>query len=283
MFLSPLRYPGGKNKLAKYIAHFCSSNWVNWHYVEPYTGGGAVALHLLFNNIVNEITINDYDKSIYAFWYCVLNETEKFCRKIQRTEITLKNWDKFKKIQKNKNSASLFNLGFSTFFLNRTNVSGIIEGGMIWGREQKGKYKIDCRFNKNELIERIRKIATFKDKIHLYNMDALELVDTVLKHANSDNTIFYFDPPYYLHWPSLYMSHYKHQDHKQVSDKIKKIKNAHWVVSYDDTAEIRSLYKDCKIKDYAFNQAAYRSRLWKEVLFFSEHSQVPTFENPTKF
>jgi len=281
-FYSPLRYPGGKNKLAKFIALICEKNNIDGHYVEPYAGGASVALHLLLNGNVKEITINDLDRSIYAFWHSILNDTDKFCRKIKTTSITIENRDKFKKIQKRKETATLFELGFSTFFLNRTNYSGIIDGGVIGGREQKGNYKIDCRFNKEELIERIKFIAKNKKNIHLYNLDALQLIDKIQTGKGSKNTIFYFDPPYYLKGPSLYMSHYKHEDHKRVSEKIQKIKNAKWIVSYDNTPEIKKLYSGSKMKKLTFFHTAYEIREGKEVLFFSDGLFVPRVNQPTR-
>lgn len=281
-FYSPLRYPGGKNKLSKFIASVCVKNNINGHYVEPYAGGASVALYLLINGYVKEITINDLDRAIFAFWHSVLNDTEKFCNKINNTDITTKNWEKFKKIHKNKNKESLFNLGFATFFLNRTNYSGIIDGGMIGGIDQNGEYKIDCRFNKKELIERIKLISENKKNIHLYNLDALKLIDKIQREKGDKNTIFYFDPPYYLKGPSLYMSHYKHDDHKEVSEKIQKIKNTKWIVSYDNTPEIKKLYLSSKKKEYSFFHTAYEIREGKEVLFSSVGLIMPKTAQPTR-
>lgn len=281
---SPLRYPGGKNKLSKFVALVCERNHINGHYVEPYAGGSSVALHLLINGYVKEITINDFDRSIYAFWHSVLNDTNTFCKMIDAAEVTIKNWQKQKSIQQNKKAASLLELGFSTFFLNRTNRSGIINGGVIGGVEQKGNYKIDCRFNKEELIERIKFIAIHKKNIHLYNLDALELVRMVEKKSKSKNVIFYFDPPYFLKGQSLYMNAYEPSDHKDVSDKIKKIKNARWIVSYDDVPQIKSLYKDKDIQKraYSFIHTAYKPREGKEILFFSKNLVIPIVAQPTK-
>lgn len=281
-FYSPLRYPGGKNKLAKFIALVCEKNNINGHYVEPYAGGASVALHLLINEHVKEVTINDLDRAIYAFWHSVLNDTEKFCNKIKTTKITIKNWQKLKEIHKNKDKESLFNLGFATFFLNRTNHSGVIDGGVVGGTDQKGNYKIDCRFNKAELIERIKLIAKHKDSINLYNLDALKLIEKIQKNRGNKNTIFYFDPPYYLKGPSLYMSHYKHNDHKEVSKKIQEIKNTKWIVSYDNTSQIKKLYLDSKKKEYSFFHTAYEIRKGREVLFYSSDLIMPRIAQPTK-
>ena len=277
-FYSPLRYPGGKRKLSNFIASICKENSIDGHYVEPYAGGASVALHLLINGHVKEVTINDYDISIYAFWYSVLNDTKRLCRKIRNAETSVEFWRRQKKIQKNKdNEKNLLKLGFSTFYLNRTNYSGIIDGGMIGGASQKGRYKIGCRFNKEELIDRIKFIAIHRKHIHLENMDALELIKKIKKNKN---TVFYFDPPYYLKGPSLYMNHYKHEDHLKVSNKIKQIKNAKWIVSYDNLTEIKTMYTSCSKKEYTFFHSAYNTKVGKEVLFFSDNMVVPKIVFP---
>src|SRR3989344_3386034 len=281
-FYSPLRYPGGKNKLAKFIALVCEKNHINGHYVEPYAGGASVALHLLIKGYVNEITINDLDKSIHAFWYSVLERTDEFCKRIDEAQITVENWKKQRKIQENKEQADVLDLGFSTFFMNRTNRSGIINGGIIGGTNQEGLYKIDCRFNKKELIKRIRLIADYKEKIHLYSLDALDLIEKVEIENKGKNVIFYFDPPYFLKGQSLYMNSYEPDNHKEVSERIQKIRNAKWIVSYDNVPQIRVLYKNKAIqkKRYSFFHTAYSPRIGKEILFFSKGLLVPVVSRP---
>ena len=274
-FYSPLRYPGGKNKLARLIARICAYNNINGHYVEPYAGGASVALHLLIERKMSKITINDYDKSIYAFWYSVLNYTQKLCKLIEETPITIDEWKKQKEIQKRKNEVGLLELGFSTLFLNRTNISGIINAGPIGGMKQKNKYKLDCRFNKKEIIRRIKLIASLKDQIRLFNLDAIELIKLIKKESNNSNTIFYFDPPYFLKGPTLYMNFYKKEDHKKVAQEIKKIKNIHWIVSYDDVEEINKMYSWVRNK-LLLNiiHTAYEPKIGKEVLFLSDRLNV---------
>lgn len=245
MFYSPLRYPGGKNKLSAFIAKICIDNNINGHYVEPYSGGASVALFLLMEGFVEKITINDRDRSIYAFWHSVLNKTEQLCEKIENAELTIVEWKKQRAVQTNKKNADLLDLGFSTFYLNRTNRSGIINAGVMGGIEQNGNYLIDCRFNKSELIQRIKNIAKRKRNIRLYKKDAIKLIDKIQQEAENDNVVFYFDPPYYLKASTLYMNHYEDKNHKSVSDKIKSIENIKWIVSYDNVPEIQKLYADC--------------------------------------
>lgn len=271
-FYSPLRYPGGKNRLAKFIAQICVDNRISSHYVEPYAGGASVALYLLLEKKVDKISINDYDRSIYAFWWSVLNKTEELCNLIDTTDITIENWKEMKQIQKNKTEANLLELGFSTLFLNRTNRSGIINAGVIGGLYQKGNYKMNCRFRKEDIINKIKLIAKNKKHIELSNLDAIDLIKKVKKESKNKKTIFYFDPPYYLKGPGLYMNSYKIDDHKKVAEEIKKISGIHWIVSYDNEKEIRSIYKWVKkenVKEFFLQHFAYSARRGKEVLFFS--------------
>ena len=285
MNYSPLRYPGGKNKLSAFVAKICVDNSVNGHYVEPYCGGSAVALFLLIEGFVKKISINDKDRSIYSFWHSVLNETDKLCELINNAELSVNEWRKQKEIQKNKKNEDLLTLGFSTFYLNRTNRSGIINAGVIGGVNQDGNYLMDCRFNKENLIGRIKIIAKNKKKIKLYNLDALKLISKIQRNKLKENTVFYFDPPYYLKASSLYMNHYESENHKKVSEKIKSIDGYKWIVSYDNVPEIQNLYSECFKKEFSFKHTAYEIREGKEILFLSSNIKQPKIEdwNPLNF
>lgn len=285
MFYSPLRYPGGKNKLSAFIAKICLDNNISGHYVEPYSGGASVALFLLMEGFIQKITINDRDRSIYAFWHSVLNKTNQLCELIENAELSIEEWKKQKAVQSNKKKADLLDLGFSTFYLNRTNRSGIINAGVMGGIEQNGNYLMDCRFNKTELIQRIRKIANHKKNIRLYKKDAVKLIDKIEQEAENDNIVFYFDPPYYLKASTLYMNHYEDKNHKKVSDKIKSIQNIKWIVSYDNVPEIQELYAECPKKEFSFKHTAYEIREGQEIMFFSDNILQPEIKdwNPIKF
>ena len=284
MTYSPLRYPGGKNRLAPFIAKVCVDNGITEHYVEPYSGGAAVALFLLFEGFVNHVTINDSDRSIYAFWHSVLYQTEDLCELIIKVPVTIDEWRNQREIQMNKDNVDLIDLGFSTFFLNRTNRSGIIKGGAIGGNLQTGKYKLDCRFNKEDLIKRIRMIANQREKIDLYSIDAMCLVDLVLEqNENLENTLFYFDHQYYVEGNSLYVNYYKKTHYQIVSNRIKQMQNIHWIVSYDDATEIRRLYSDCPMIEYDMFHMAATSKKAKELVFFSPTLRYDTQKLPPNF
>ena len=274
-FYSPLRYPGGKGKVAEYFKQVIKENLLfDGVYVEPYAGGASVGLSLLFNEYVTKIIINDNDISIYTFWHCVLNETETFCKLISKTPVSVATWEKQKKIQKDKHNQDLLSLGFSTFFLNRTNRSGIINAGVIGGKDQTGEWKIDARFNKVELIKRIKKIALYKDKIELYNLDAVKLIKT-LKPKLPTKTLFYFDPPYYVKGKDLYLNHYEQKDHKAISLEIGKISKQKWIITYDNVSAIQELYTDFRSVNYSLNYSAAKANKGQEIMVFSDNLYMP--------
>ncbi|HHJ8305885.1 TPA: DNA adenine methylase, partial [Streptococcus pyogenes] len=188
--ISPLRYPGGKSQVYDYVRELVIANDAIT-YIEPYMGGMGIALKLLLNNNVHKIMVNDYDKAIYAFWYSVLNYTEQLIEKINTTPITIDEWKLQREVQKNKNNCDdLLTLGFSTLFLNRTNRSGIIKAGVIGGLKQDGNYKLDCRFNKEKTIKKIKLIASYKKQIKLYNMDAEKFIRLNITKTKNSFTFF---------------------------------------------------------------------------------------------
>ena len=129
---SPLRYPGGKSRLVVFIKSIIEQNYLKGGtYIEPFSGGAAIALALAIDGYMERIVINDYDRSIYAFWYSILHYTDAFIDKIRNTPLSLKEWHTQRIIQLDKQNTDLFDLGFSTFFLNRTNRSGILKAGVI--------------------------------------------------------------------------------------------------------------------------------------------------------
>lgn len=270
-FYSPLRYPGGKSKLTKHIVELFKINgYNNGTYIEPFAGGAGVALSLLINQNVDSIHINDLDISIYSFWKSAINNSEEFIKLIRDTPLTIKEWEKQKDVQSNIDKASTLELGFSTFYLNRTNISGIIKGGIIGGIKQKGNYKMDARFNKEGLVNRIRKIAEYKDKIIITNFCVKDLINRI-SIQNEQKYFIYFDPPYYIKGPELYKNHLRHEDHLQISKMIKNIKNHYWMVTYDNVPEVIEMYDDFRKEEYSLNYSAGKATKGKEIMIFSNN------------
>jgi len=270
MNYSPLRYPGGKAKLVNLFKALVEENNLdNATYIEPFAGGANVALSLLIDGYVSNIHINDYDFSIYSFWDSVINNTDAFIDKIKKCELSLEEWHRQRDILQSGKGHSKLALGFAAFYLNRTNFSGVVTAGPIGGLKQKGKYKLNARFNKTKLIDRIKLIAKYKALITVTNYEALALIETV---KNKPNCIIYFDPPYYIQGRRLYTSFYNHKDHKNLSEKIKNL-NMPIVLTYDNDPNIRGFYLELESKEFEINYSANTHGKGKEIMFFNNLPQ----------
>lgn len=274
---SPLRYPGGKTILYDKVKRILEENHLlECTYMEPFSGGAGLALKLLMNNDVKKIVINDFDFAIYSFWHNVLFDTDRFCEDIKNITVNLKEWEKQKEIYNNKDNYSIYEIGLATFFLNRTNRSGIIKGGPIGGRKQEGKYKIDCRFNKLILIKKIKEIGKYRNRIKLFNYDVNDFIKRVVMRQKKENFFIYFDPPYIKKGPELYKNHFNYNEHTYLSENIKeKLAEKNWIVTYDKNDLVYKLYKNFFTLDFNLNYSAGNNKIGNEVMIMSNSLVKP--------
>ncbi|EFM11018.1 D12 class N6 adenine-specific DNA methyltransferase [Paenibacillus curdlanolyticus YK9] len=266
--------------MTKFVDHLLQfNNIAGATYIEPFAGGAGIAIELLLKNKVTNIIINDFDIAIFAMWYSILNHTNDFIQLILETPINMREWYKKKEIYLNKDELELLELGFATFFLNRTNNSGIITGGPIGGHDQSGKYKLDCRFNKAALIKKVSDISKMRHAISVYNYDAVVLINNVIKEKmDIQNTFIFFDPPYYKQGKNLYTNFFTHEDHKNLANEIIGLHDYHWITTYDFEEEIAELYKSCPGKTYFLQYSARKSRKEKEYLFYNNKTNIEPFD-----
>jgi len=272
---TPLRYPGGKGKLAAYVKSIIEDNGLSdGHYVEPYAGGAAIAFELLLQGYVSHIHINDLNVHVHSFWRSVLKEPEALCRKIRNTKCTVTQWRRQKKIVASPEGHTPLEIGFATFFLNRTNRSGILNGGIIGGKDQSGPWKIDARYNPAELIFRIESIAKKASHISLTRKDAVKFIASGTEKW-PDKTLIYCDPPYYEKGRDLYYDFYHPQDHADVAAAVQAVSRQKWIVSYDNVPAVNDLYRKCRSLNYGIGYSARAVREGAEVMFFGPGLRIP--------
>ncbi len=268
---SPLRYPGGKSALHNLVSDIIHANRLDGgHYAEPFAGGGGLALSLMFEGIVREVHLNDIDPAIAAFWRAILDHNNELCALIESTPVTIDQWH----LQKESYSRLLdqsddLTLGFATLFLNRTNRSGIIKGaGVIGGLRQAGNYLLDCRFNKEDLVRRIKRISKYKDRIHFSQLDALEFLPEV-QSIIPKNSLICADPPYFGKGANLYTSFYLPDDHSVLAESMLKL-TCPWITTYDNCPEIAEIYKSRRQYEFSVQYSAQTKRLGSELLIVSK-------------
>lgn len=265
---NPLRYPGAKSKLIPYIQNLIQTeNLTGCTFLEAYGGSAAVSFGLLENNIICKAKINELDPLIYNFWFCVMNHTDELIEMINNTDITLENWTEFSRYRNTNylNGKTTVQIGFAGLFLNRTNFSGILNANPLGGMAQNSAYKIDCRFNKTRIIQSIRDLSTFSKQIELFNMDAIEFLRQETHYKRNRSMFVYIDPPYFEKGPSLYRYFYQSDMHKVLAKYIK-TKVYPWLISYDNSPEIKKMYRRKPQQPIYLDYSVNTKRKEKELL-----------------
>ncbi|MFE4176947.1 DNA adenine methylase [Streptomyces sp. NPDC056909] len=266
--ISPLRYPGGKASLYTRLREIVRANDLTaGTYVEPYAGGAGAALGLLVTGQVGRIVINDLDPAIYAFWMAITTEPREISRRIEEAELTVKEWSRQKDLYLNAPRDDYLNLGFATFFLNRTNRSGVLNGGPIGGMDQSGKYKMDARFNRATLTERLRLIALHAKRIKVCNLDGMAIIK---RYSRRDDTLIYADPPYFEKAGSLYLNSFADSNHSALAACLNAVSDTKWLLTYDNVPRVAALYQERRREIFSLNYSAHRVVKANEVMVFSD-------------
>lgn len=276
---SPLRYPGGKSKIAPLIRLIIENNQEqnNVTYIEPFAGGAGVALDLLLNGTVKQIVINDYDKAIYSFWRALKESPQDLIERIQNIPLTIDEWRHQKEIYTTQNNAYSVDLGFAAFYLNRTNRSGILTAGPIGGYKQTGNYLMDARYNRTILVQRIEEIAKYRKQIAIYNKDIRSFINNIIPRYPISSFI-YFDPPYYVNGQRLYKNALSPSDHSKIASSIINNVNCQWIITYDDVPELREIYAGFPQGRYTLNYSAANKGKGSELMIFKSKKLIPTSE-----
>lgn len=278
MYYSPLRYPGGKGKLASFMEYMIDQlGHRGGTYIEPFAGGAGIAMELLLRNVISRIVINDYDKAVWSFWKAILTETDRFVEEIRTVPLTVDEWQKQHEILVTKNDKYSFELGFAAFYLNRTNRSGIIKGGVIGGQEQAKDWKMDVRFKREELVTRIQRIAVRKKDIKLYNKDVNSFIKNYVP-LYEENALIYFDPPYFRKGQQLYMNFFNYKDHVRIEQEIREHVNCDWIITYDYEPQIEEIYHNYNLRLYDLNYSVSTKRKANELMIFKDGIIIPPDE-----
>jgi DNA adenine methylase len=238
-------------------------------YIEPFAGGAGVGLYLLFHEYVDRIILNDLDPGIAAFWRAVFQYPEELIELIRSTEITVEVWAEQRQVYQDL-PADDVKLGFATFFLNRTNRSGILTARPIGGLQQTGKWGIEARFNREDLADRVARLSRYSNRVEVRSVNATDLLaDDTLVNI-SPNVFIYADPPYLSKSGDLYLSNLTWEDHVDIAEKLA-FRHDSWLVTYDhDERVLSGLYPGFRCAEYSLSHSAFRQHFGREYLIFSQ-------------
>lgn len=272
---TPLRYPGGKSQLRPFVRRLLASSSTEFEeYVEPFCGGAGIAMDLLLAESIERIWLNDFDPGIFSFWSAVINETERLIEWIKQVPLTIREWDAQREVvtTADQTSGYRFDLGAAYFYMSRTNRSGVIRGGVIGGREQRGKYKMDCRFNKQNLVSLIHQIGCQGERVRVTNLNGADLLSGVAPLSTSpQSSLVYADPPYVRKAEGLYMNFFQPEDHETLRNVLADSIFPYWFATYDNDPLIQELYAASNPEHIEVSYSASHKRRESELLIMSSH------------
>ncbi len=268
-YLSPLRYPGGKSLLAQFVAEVLGRLPNIKHYMEPFAGGAGVALRLLFDNHVSSVTIGDSDPAVAAFWRCAVHHSEELIERVENCQVDIDAWHAQYEVLADPGRRDDLDLGFATFFLNRTNRSGILRARPIGGLQQNGPWRLDCRFNRKDLVPRLHRIARHSSQITVFEGEAIDLLAST-EVFQREHTFVYVDPPYLTRSSDLYLDEMSYAGHKEIAQLLRD-EFDYWMASYDIDKRVNTeLYPDSRILTFALRHCASRTHVGTEQIAFSD-------------
>ena len=269
--ISPLRYPGGKGALAPFLGRLIASQTrPPSTYVEPFAGGAGAAVRLLYDEYVDRIILNDLDRGVAAFWRSVFERTAELASLIEGAEVSVAAWQDHRRVYEARTvDCDDLGLGFSTFFLNRTNRSGILTARPIGGLQQTGPWKIDARFNRKQLAWRVRELGHYRNRVNILEEDGLDVIDRHL----GQKTFVYADPPYLERGSDLYLNNLTWSDHERLARTLG-ASRAPWLVTYDQDVRVHALYRSQRRAVFSLAHTAAQPHVGQELAVFSEHLSV---------
>ena len=253
MYVSPLRYPGGKRKLVAHLADFLDRQGLTHvdRIIEPFAGGASVSIALLEAGIAEQAVLNDIDPLIAAFWKIVFSpKAAELVDRILNAEVTLRTWEELR----SSDPTCELERAFKCLFLNRTSFSGSLQSaaGPIGGKAQTGAYLIDCRWNSERLASRITELSELGPRVKVRCADFRRFIGSYKASCTrrpTTETLWYLDPPFFHKADKLYRYCFDEADHRTLRKTVLSL-NGTWMLSYDNCAESRSMYSDCEARSF---------------------------------
>jgi DNA adenine methylase len=254
-----LRYPGGKSRLSKFIWPYLQPMLGEGYYLEPFVGGGTMALLVARYYPQKEIVLNDLDPDVAAFWTVVSGHAGEaafadLCRLVQLSEKPMDDADcrmDYWRAIKELRPQEMHHQAFRFLFLNKTCYGGQVNASPIGGIDQKGwdggtgrgaGRRVACQYWVGNILSQLKKANTLLNgRTYVFNEDAHQLATL------SDGCCAYFDPPYFIGRANkLYRKQMTMAEHYALGAFLKQWDNP-WLLSYEDSESVRKIYDSCHI------------------------------------
>ena len=234
---SPLRYPGGKTRAVKHILPHIPEDITEL--CSPFLGGGSLELAVADRG--TQVYGYDIFQPLTNFWHhllrtpmslSILTDCYRTTNGVLRG-LTRHDFLQFKKDLMSKPATSIVDAA-KFYALNRSSFSGATLSG---GYSKQAAYK---RFTNSSILR------LWKFEVYNFEVEKAGFKESILKHPDA---FLYCDPPYILEKNNnLYGKNgdtHAGFDHEGLFNLLNERKG--WVLSYNNSPQIREMYKDYKI------------------------------------
>lgn len=256
---TPVTWVGNKTSILPILYSVFPLNYSR--YVEPFGGSGAV---LLGKPTPDSFEVyNDYNKNLVNLFRCIREGPMALIKELGFYPLNAR--DDFKEIKsffKRENFADKFleeELELTKVILPQPNAEEIAElyestandydvcrAAMFlkllrYSYSSSGKSYACQPFSIRSLFRLIEDVSLRLSNVVIENQD----FETLIKHYDRKETFFYCDPPY-IKTEHFYSCGFGWEDHLRLRNTLLGI-DGKFLLSYNDCAESRRLYKDCSI------------------------------------
>lgn len=281
-YVSPLRYPGGKARMAPWLTDIFESlvgpmDVEIW--LEPFGGGAGAALTALTGGKVPEAWIVEANPALAAFWTAVMDDGPALAAQVETIAPSLAVFQE----SREKVRAALagdtmnsFELGLAAFILNRCSRSGMImpSVGPIGGKSQSGRDTINARFNGQALADRIRTVHALGNRFKVFAGDGISFLEDLPTSGVQDEVFCFVDPPYIGVGNDLYAIGMDDDLHERLAGALNRL-TAPWLLTYDAHPRIPLLYPGSDVVEFDIPHTAGSSRVGTEYLVLGPGMQLP--------
>ena len=233
---SPLRYPGGKTWLIPHVRAWLAPMQPRPRVlIEPFCGGGTVALTAVCEGLVEQSVMAELDHDVAAFWHAALRRNTELCHLVSEFEPTRGAVFDLA----GQGPRNLLEHGFRTLVLNRTRRGGILAPGAALTKSGENNQGLSSRWYPDTIIQRLRNIEAHAAQITFCEADGLELLEVV---ANVPGAVAFIDPPYTAGGKRAGNRLYTHHliDHRRLFEILAETP-VDFLMTYDRSPEIAEL------------------------------------------
>lgn len=217
-------YPGNKARMASQIIELFPDHHC---YVEPF--GGAASI--LFSKPRSSVEVyNDINDDIVTFFQVFRDEREALVEYLESMPYSESLYEEIARqwFDEEDRPKDMIEYAARFFFLRYSQFGS----GLGW---ERGFRSMAHRSAASQFVQGVDRLTEFRDRLRDVNIHCSDYRRIVDKY-DSEDTFFYFDPPYLGPGDDLYQTNEEGFDHEEFVERVAEL-DSRWLLSYGDVPD----------------------------------------------